>query len=258
MVSHDISSEEVEEMMYNMKKEKEKLVIIRTIIPTKLNLYHNLATQLVSVNESRKEMLSWCNKANSLIEGCGSSMKGNQEYFNEQAAKHKTISASLIKMTTQYQSIKKVCDTILSNLKCNESIDITPLTTSLIDLHNTFENTTCNLEKTEVNIQEGVTSWNNYNSTKHCIQSKLNEVKTLTQLGSIRSDYLIEGSEKFNEIENQLKSHQTHYMELQRFLDQENKDVIYKEFNQLENEWNHILTNKDLSKFKSSFDQANR
>ena len=180
MVNHDISSEEVEEMMYNMKKEKEKLVIIRTIIPTKLNLHHNLAAQLVSVNESRKEMYAWCNKANAFIELCSFPIQGNLSYFNEQLTKHKTISASLIKMTSQYQSVKKVCDTILNNLKCNEGIDTTPLTNSLIDLNNTFETTTSKLETTEVNIQEGIMSWDNYNSSKLFIEMKLSEIKKMT------------------------------------------------------------------------------
>ena len=84
MVNLEISSEEVEEMMYNMKKEKEKLVIIRTIIPTKLNLYHNLAAQLVSINDSRKEMLSWCSKANVFSDRCNPPIKGNLAHFNDQ------------------------------------------------------------------------------------------------------------------------------------------------------------------------------
>ena len=258
MVNHDISSEEVEEMMYNMKKEKEKLVIIRTIIPTKLNLHHNLAAQLVSVNETRKEMYAWCNKANAFIELCSFPIKGNLSYFNEQLTKHKTISASLIKMTSQYQSVKKVCDTILNNLKCNEGIDTMPLRNSLIDLNNTFENTTSKLENTEVNIQEGIMSWDNYNSSKHFIEMKLSEVKKMAQLSTIKSNYVMEGSQTFIEIENQLKLHQSHYMDLQRFLNQDDKDAVYRDFNQLENEWHNILQTKDISNIKSTFDQANR
>ena len=258
MVNLEISSEEVEEMMYNMKKEKEKLVIIRTIIPTKLNLYHNLAAQLVSINDSRKEMLSWCSKASAFSDRCNPPIKGNLTHFNDQMTQYKFISSSLIKMTTQYQSVKKVCDTILNNLKCNEGIDTTPLTSSMIDLKNTFENATKRLETTEMNIQEGMKTWDNYNTSKHTIEMKITELKKLIQLSHIKSSHIIEGSEQYKEIENYLERHQTHYMALQSFLTQEEKNAICQEYNLLENDWKNIQQNQDMSKIRSTFDQANR
>ena len=258
MVNLEISSEEVEEMMYNMKKEKEKLVIIRTIIPTKLNLYHNLAAQLVSINETRKEVLAWCTKANHFSDQCTDPMKGNINYFKEQMAQHKLISSSLVKITSQHQSSKKVCDTILNNLKCNEGIDTTPLITSMTDLKESFERTTTKLETTETNIQEGIKAWDSYNTSKHTIEIKISEIKKLIQLSHIKSAQIIEGSEQYKEIENHLEIHQTHYMGLQRFLGEAEKADIHQEYNQLENDWQNIQQNNDISKVKSTFDQANR
>ena len=258
MVNLEISAEEVEEMMYNMKKEKEKLVIIRTIIPTKLNLYHNLATQLVSINESRKEILSWCSKASNFISQCTSSNKGNVKLFTEQFAQYKSISSNLVKITTQYQSVNKVCDTILNNLKCNEGIDTSPLTTSLTDLKNTFEATTNELEKIESTIQERIIAWNNYNTSKQTLELKISEFKKLIQLSNIKNAQIIESSEQYKEIENCLEIHQTHYMSLQGFLTQNDKDELYQEFNSIENDWQNIQQNQDISNIKSIFDQANR
>ena len=258
MVNLEISAEEVEEMMYNMKKEKEKLVIIRTIIPTKLNLYHNLATQLVSINESRKEILSWCSKASNFISQCTSTNKGNVKLFTEQFAQYKSISSNLVKITTQYQSVNKVCDTILNNLKCNEGIDTSPLTTSLTDLKNTFEATTNELEKIESTIQERIIAWNNYNTSKQTLELKISEFKKLIQLSNIKNAQIIESSEQYKEIENCLEIHQTHYMSLQGFLTQNDKDELYQEFNSIENDWQNIQQNQDISNIKSIFDQANR
>ena len=258
MVNLEISSEEVEEMMYTMKKEKEKLVIIRTIIPTKLNLYHNLAAQLVSINETRKEMLSWCGKANAFADQCSSPIKGSIDYFKDQLSQHKSIASSLVKMTSQYQSVRKVCDTILNNLKCNEGIDTTPLTTSMTDLKSTFENTTSKLEKTEVNIKDAIKAWESYTTSKHTIEYKITEIKKLIQLSNIKSSHIIEGSEQYKEIENHLEIHQTHYMALQGFLTQEDKNVVCQEFNLLEDDWQNIQQNKGISQIRSTFDQANR
>lgn len=258
MVNLEISTEEVEDMMYNMKKEKEKLVIIRTIIPTKLNLYHNLAAQLVSINDSRKEILSWCSKANNFISQCESSNKGNIKTFTEQLTQFKTISSSLVKITSQYQSVRKVCDTILNNLKCNEGIDTSPLTTSLADLKTTFENTTTKLEKMETTIQEKITAWNNYNTSKHTLEIKISELKKLIQLSNIKNAQIIESSEQYKEIENYLEIHQTHYMAIQQFLTQADKEALCQDFNDLETDWQSIQQNQDISKIKSIFEEANR
>ena len=67
LVEQDISNSEIEEMMTSLKTEKAKLVIIRTIIPTKLQLFHNLSIQLAAINENRAEMKIWCEKANEFV-----------------------------------------------------------------------------------------------------------------------------------------------------------------------------------------------
>ena len=67
LVEQEISNSEVEEMMTSLKTEKAKLVIIRTIIPTKLQLFHNLSIQLAAINENRTEMKVWCEKANEFV-----------------------------------------------------------------------------------------------------------------------------------------------------------------------------------------------
>ena len=67
LVEQEITNSEVEEMMTSLKTEKAKLVIIRTIIPTKLQLFHNLSIQLAAINENRAEMKVWCEKANEFV-----------------------------------------------------------------------------------------------------------------------------------------------------------------------------------------------
>ena len=42
----ELSADDIEEMMFVLKKEKENLVIVRSLIPTKIQLYHQILTQL--------------------------------------------------------------------------------------------------------------------------------------------------------------------------------------------------------------------
>ena len=42
----ELTPDEVEELMFVLKKEKENLIIVRSLIPTKIQLYHHILTQL--------------------------------------------------------------------------------------------------------------------------------------------------------------------------------------------------------------------
>ena len=77
-------------------------------------------------------------------------------------------------------------------------------------------------------------------------------------MSNIKNAQIIESSEQYKEIENCLEIHQTHYMSLQGFLTQNDKDELYQEFNRIENDWQNIQQNQDISNIKSIFDQANR
>ena len=58
----ELDQEEVENIMFVLKKEKENLVIIRSMIPTKIQLFHHLLSQLEAIDEGEKEILNWCDE----------------------------------------------------------------------------------------------------------------------------------------------------------------------------------------------------
>jgi nesprin-1 len=63
----ELTTEEIEEMMLEIKKEKENLVIIRSMIPSKVQLFHQLLTQLEAVDSGEKRVLEWCAEAEKLM-----------------------------------------------------------------------------------------------------------------------------------------------------------------------------------------------
>ena len=62
----ELTTDEIEEMMLEIKKEKENLVIIRSMIPSKVQLFHHLLTQLEAVDNGEKKVLSWCAEVDKL------------------------------------------------------------------------------------------------------------------------------------------------------------------------------------------------
>lgn len=63
----ELTSDDIEEMMFVLKKEKENLVIVRSLIPTKIQLYHQILTQLDALDTGEADILLWCSEANSVI-----------------------------------------------------------------------------------------------------------------------------------------------------------------------------------------------
>ena len=64
----ELSAEEIEDMMFILKKEKENLVIVRSLIPTKIQLYHQILTQLEALDAGEADILSWCSDADTLLQ----------------------------------------------------------------------------------------------------------------------------------------------------------------------------------------------
>merc|ERR1719309_597641 len=65
----ELNAAEIEEMMFVLKKEKENLVIVRSLIPTKIQLYHHILTQLEALDSGAAELLAWCDQGDSLLAG---------------------------------------------------------------------------------------------------------------------------------------------------------------------------------------------
>ena len=72
----ELTTDEIEEMMLEIKREKENLVIIRSMIPSKVQLFHHLLTQLEAVDNGEKKVLAWCAEAENLMPSASAAGKG--------------------------------------------------------------------------------------------------------------------------------------------------------------------------------------
>ena len=78
---------------------------------------------------------------------------GLPDHFNNELQKFKSVSSNFVKMKSQYQSVRKVCETIFNNVRGNEGVDTSPLNDWLLEMEETFAQTTSHLENVEQNIQ---------------------------------------------------------------------------------------------------------
>ena len=86
-----LSGDEVEDMMSVLKKEKENLVIIRSLIPTRIQLFHHLLSQLEALEQGERDVLQWCDDADRLAVPSGSKDRMADELEQRRPFLSKTV-----------------------------------------------------------------------------------------------------------------------------------------------------------------------
>ena len=81
----------IEDMMSVLKKEKENLVIIRSLIPTRIQLFHHLLSQLEALEQGERDVLQWCDDADQLAVPSGSKERLAEELERRRAFLSKTV-----------------------------------------------------------------------------------------------------------------------------------------------------------------------
>jgi len=90
-------------MMVEIKKEKENLVIIRSIIPSKVQLFHHLVTQLEALDTGEEKVLGWCDEVEETARNLPK--KGSLEVFNTELSR--SLFHILIKITFMIGKVKR-------------------------------------------------------------------------------------------------------------------------------------------------------
>ena len=83
----ELNANDIEEMMFVLKKEKENLVIVRSLIPTKIQLYHHILIHLEALDSGEKELLSWGEEGDQLL--CNLKVMGSREQLQIELEQHK-------------------------------------------------------------------------------------------------------------------------------------------------------------------------
>merc|ERR1712083_1273239 len=153
----ELSAEEIEDMMFVLKKEKENLVIVRSLIPTKIQLYHHLLTQLEAIDAGEVDINMWCNEAEKLIDSFR--IKGSREELQYELDKHKAFFVKTVNMQAMLQSKNNVFQSILKNTDGKEAIDTAELKARMHRLNETFADTIEVSRKTEQKLAEAMRFW---------------------------------------------------------------------------------------------------
>ena len=150
----ELNAADIEEMMFVLKKEKENLVIVRSLIPTKIQLYHHMLTQLEALDSGEAELLAWCDAGDNLL--AGFKLTGSKDHLFTELEQHRGYFNKTINIQAMLQSKNNVFQSMLKNTEGKEGIDIVDLRTRMNKLNERFANTVDTSKQVELRLNDAL------------------------------------------------------------------------------------------------------
>ena len=116
----ELNANDIEEMMFVLKKEKENLVIVRSLISTKIQLYHHILIHLEALDSGEKELLSWCEEGDQLL--CNLKVISSREQLQIELEQHKNYFVKTVNMQAMLQSKNNVFQSMVKNVEGKEEL----------------------------------------------------------------------------------------------------------------------------------------
>merc|ERR1712096_222390 len=108
----------------------------RSLIPTKIQLYHQILTQLEAIDSGEQELSAWCLGAEQLLAKLR--VMGGREQLQAELEQHKNYFVKTVNMQAMLQSKNNVFQTMLKNIEGKEGINVSPLQERMNSLNDRF------------------------------------------------------------------------------------------------------------------------
>lgn len=237
----DMSRNEVENMMSTLKQQKAQLVRVRSQIPNKLHLFHQLHTQQDSLEQGQKEVHGWLNDAETLLQSL--SLTGDRDKLQEQLDKHRNF----FSRTLYYRSMVESKNNILQNVqKLNSSenvLDTSDVQQKMDQLNDRFIYVTQNAQQWEDRLQNADSYWNIFREDERIVADWIYKAEVFLTERHIQSTTMVEERKTFFEgvkpdwMNNLLSSGQN----LLKTLPMEEQQKVVENVETLQKRWDDVL-----------------
>lgn len=163
----DMSRDDVDKMMTELKQQKEALVRIRAQIPLKLHLFHQLLIQQEALEQGQKEINHWLDEAENLLQSL--SLAGGRENIHEQLNKHRTFFSRTVYYKSMVESKNKVFQNLLKSVAPEKTIDTTECAKQMKQLNDRFNYVTNNAQQWETRLTDAEKCWYTFKETERTI-----------------------------------------------------------------------------------------
>ena len=249
----ELNASDIEEMMFVLKKEKENLVIVRSLIPTKIQMYHHMLTQLEALDSGEAELLAWCDAGDNLL--AGFKLTGSKDHLFSELEQHRGYFNKTINIQAMLQSKNNVFQSMLKNTEGKEGIDIVDLKTRMSKLNERFANTVDTSKQVELRLNDALKSWTRFQEGQNRVMKWIQEAQILIAVKHIESKENVETHKAFFVKNNDaiMQEFVQAAQDLEAFMASGEKEQLVSNIKRLHEKWNDIQSFAPLHMMKVEF-----
>lgn len=240
----DLPRDEVDKIMKTLKKEKETLVRVRALIPTRLHLFHQLLVQHESLESGQKEIHEWLNEAENLMSDL--SLSGGPEAVNDRLNKQKFFFSKTLYYKSMLESKNKVFQNLLKFINTENNIDFTETESNMKRLNDRFDYVVDSSQKWENTLSNALRNWQNYHESDRKVHEIINQAHYyLNENTPIDVEQALVKQNLFfeNLNENWMHALEKSVQELLKYVPGEEQQPILKNLESMQDQWNDIVSN---------------
>ena len=249
----ELNASDIEEMMFVLKKEKENLVIVRSLIPTKIQMYHHMLTQLEALDSGEAELLAWCDAGDNLL--AGFKLTGSKDHLFSELEQHRGYFNKTINIQAMLQSKNNVFQSMLKNTEGKEGIDIVDLKTRMNKLNERFANTVDTSKQVELRLNDALKCWTRFQEGQNRVMKWIQEAQILIAVKHIESKENVETHKAFFVKNNDaiMQEFVQAAQDLEAFMASGEKEQLVSNIKRLHEKWNDIQSFAPLHMMKVEF-----
>lgn len=237
----DMSRIEVENMMSTLKQQKEQLVRVRSQIPNKLHLFHQLHTQQDSLEQVQNEVHAWLNDAETLLQSL--SLSGQRDKLQDQLEKHRAFFSRTLYYRSMIESKNKILQNVLKLNATEKVLDTSDVQQKMEQLNDRFNYVTQNAQQWEQRLQDTDNYWNIFKDDERKVTDWIYKAEVYLTERHIESTTMVEERKRFFEsmkpdwMNNLLTSGQN----LLQTLPMEEQQKVVDNVESLQKRWEDVL-----------------
>ncbi|GAB6020485.1 hypothetical protein CHUAL_003173 [Chamberlinius hualienensis] len=156
----ELKRKDVEEIMSELKKEKETLLVVRANIPSRLYTYSQVLSHLEILDASMSEIYKWINTAEQLL-SCHS-LSGDKDDIESCLHRHRTYFVNCPHYASKLETANKVYEALQRSLIGTHGIDTSHLQANLDQLNKEFKLVATTAERWERQLEGALGHWNRF------------------------------------------------------------------------------------------------
>ena len=249
----ELNANDIEEMMFVLKKEKENLVIVRSLIPTKIQLYHHILTQLEALDAGEAELVAWCDAGDGMLGGF--KLTGSKDHLMGELEQHRNYFNKTINIQAMLQSKNNVFQSMVKNTEGKEGIDIIELRSRMDRLNERFANTIDTSKQVELRLNDALKCWLRFQEGQNRVMKWIQEAQILIAVKHIESKENVETHKAFFVKNNDqiMEEFVQAAQDLEAFMAPGEKEQLVNNIKRLHEKWNDIQAFAPLHMMKVEF-----